>query len=407
MRTRDLYRKTMAEDPNSRRAFPLDSRTVWVEQQLFHNCIIGRDNLPLGPGEYNPQVNITARHVATPSLGKYRGPADHFKSFNSPVTRVSTTVLPQRLSIQSPKTAQFNRHNISMERFNTPTAATRLRHEASYYESPEERSEFMTIFHEHDRREPLDPNRRFTVTPGPYLAHDNILHTISGVSGPSTVHSLSFGPNNKPFGSRNTVKKALPDYNVNYDGEMLRHHVTLGTFPKSKRDFGAGLPKDHMRESSIGEESSQYEAGGEAENSVGSSKFKVDTGSFSPGASSSSSRKVPHNNKDVERSASASRSPIRDNEEINNGLPLSSFQMRCKLVVLPKLKQREHMKLPKFDDNSYRKKRLAEPIGLSPKTIERQARAQVFKSLFVIPRQHKSSRFQSNPSVETLASTLR
>lgn len=43
---------------------------VWVEQVMVNDSLVPRDNLPLGPGEYNARV--PERHISTPSLGSKR-----------------------------------------------------------------------------------------------------------------------------------------------------------------------------------------------------------------------------------------------------------------------------------------------------------------------------------------------
>ena len=41
---------------DSRRAFPLDGRTTWVESSVSKGYVISKDNRVLGPGEYNPSL---------------------------------------------------------------------------------------------------------------------------------------------------------------------------------------------------------------------------------------------------------------------------------------------------------------------------------------------------------------
>ena len=59
---------------DSRRAFPLDGRTTWVESSVSKGYVVSKDNRVLGPGEYNPSLPTPhTKHVSAPSIGGSRG----------------------------------------------------------------------------------------------------------------------------------------------------------------------------------------------------------------------------------------------------------------------------------------------------------------------------------------------
>jgi hypothetical protein len=301
-------------DSGTRRAFPLDSRTVWIEQQIVHQVLLPKDNLAVGPAEYSPK--ILERHITTPVLGKFRGPADHFRGFKSTNSLRSNS--PQSRRSVSPKVR-------------------------------EERSEYSTIFHDHDIRQPLDPKLRFCPTPGPYLSQDPAL-TSTSVYGVSEVHNTSdFGHHDIPFGDRMKYKTALPDYNVNYDSLQVKKAPILTTIPKSKRIH---IPK------------------------------KGDP----PCPLESDHRERP-------RSSSPKRSqspPYRPNKSMGE---MSVLEWRCSLVKLPKLKTREPPKIH-FMTQSYKREKKKMPVMLTPKVVKERARVNLFEHILAIPRSHRSTAYK-------------
>ena len=77
----------MVREEQSKRAFALDSRTVWVEQANVKGMLLPIENSSLGPAEYSPHmIPQMTKHVGTPSLGK-RGKPDNFHPFRSSVSR--------------------------------------------------------------------------------------------------------------------------------------------------------------------------------------------------------------------------------------------------------------------------------------------------------------------------------
>ncbi|KAJ1412998.1 hypothetical protein B484DRAFT_402159 [Ochromonadaceae sp. CCMP2298] len=301
-------------ETSSRRAFALDSRTVWVEQQILGNgSIVGRDNLALGPGEYH--VQSLDRHVSTPSLGGAKGNADFFKPFQSDL-RIRTP-----LGTGSPSRAR----------------SSGLR-------------DFSTIHHDNGARNPLDPNRAFTPTPGSYLGSDHNPQKV--------LYGVPFGGLNTTrnadglvvdHGDRFPKKSALPDYDPKFDSPQLRPAAKLGTFEKTRRIY---IPSS--------EEKAPPRAPGRGSPGVpergGGSLVLYKSQSLSNGSASAPPK-------------------------------MSVFQTRCSLVPLPRLKYRTPPQLT-FDTSSYNIK--ARPADLNPKKINDQARANLYDSILAIPRQHYS-----------------
>jgi hypothetical protein len=179
-----------------------------VEQQIRHQVLLPKDNLVLGPAEYFPKP--VERNISTPSLGRYRTPADHFRPFKSTSSVKSSS--------RSPSPGR--------------------RGEGSQISSiDDERSDFMTIFHHHDERVPYDPKTQFSKTPGPYLGQDTPFESIKCDGKAKVRNVLPFGPDDVPFGERNFTKPALPSYDIKYDSNQIRPTTRLGTFPISKRIY--------------------------------------------------------------------------------------------------------------------------------------------------------------------------
>lgn len=109
------------------------------------------------------------------------------------------------------------------------------------------RSEFASLFHDHDQRIAIDPSRRYYITQRPYLPQDNFLTPLhhDGKKKPagSVISSQSY--------QRPSYKTALPDYDPQYDSSQLGHQPKYGTIPKSERPELFGSPIDY----SIPEES--------------------------------------------------------------------------------------------------------------------------------------------------------
>jgi hypothetical protein len=196
----------MQREEISKRAYPLDSRTVWVEQQIVRDCIVSRDNFPLGPGEYSPSLPVL-KHVSTPKLGK-RSKIAPYLNFNSGLNRASITetVIP----------------------FSKSSSVV------SNYENDNSTRDHITIFHEHNIRQPLDPKLRFCSTPGPSLDQDSILGPIKSTLGINKPYRVLISAN---VNERNPTIVASNSYDIKYDSPVLRKMPLLGTIPKAKRSY--------------------------------------------------------------------------------------------------------------------------------------------------------------------------
>lgn len=306
----------------TRRAFPLDSRTVWVEQVLVNESLVPKDNLPLGPGEYNSK--ILENHISTPSLGSRR--VEHFSPFIS------------RVSVRTPQDAS---HNIS-----SSASMSQISSLATKNAFSPTRSDFTTIFHEHDIRQPLDPNRRFCVTPGSYCGPESLLRHVN-TDGIQETKRIHFGSNTVPFGERNKYKMAGPTYDIKFDSLQVRPKLKFGPFLKSARVLKLGNECSDDRRTST-----------------------------SP----------------CSRSSQGSPSSFRNN---NSEVKTFSNSYRAALVPLPKLKS----KAPKpilFDASSYTNKHSRLDVhDLTPSYIKKEARIELFSSIVKIPRKHVSTPFES------------
>jgi hypothetical protein len=314
-------------DTNSRRAFALDSRTVWVEQQIVGSTIIAKDNLVLGPGEYH--AKLQERHVSTPSLGgSKKVSADFFPSFRTD------------LNIRTP----LGKGSPSRVRSPSPQKSG----------SVVELRDFSTTFHETEGRNPYDPKNITCPTPLAYVSHTDALKLVKNDGVYETKSTIPFGANiyPVPFGERNVTKLALPDYDPKFDSNQLRPSAKLGSFQKAKRIH---IPtKDELdceRQSPL---------------------------NLSPGRQSSSLS-----------SPSLALNQLSVYNEQPQEKPLTQFQIRCSLVAIPKVKTRLPPTLT-FDASSYHSKALQKPLNLTPKLINNAAKVNVYGKVLTIPRKHKS-----------------
>lgn len=197
-------------DSSTRRAFPLDSRTVWVEQQLVGSSIVARDNLVLGPGEYDSK--ILERHVSTPSLGGPKKGVDFFPSFYGDINVRTPLGKGSPSRARSPSKRGLNGSSVELR-------------------------DFSTVYQEHDSRNPFDPKNGFCPTPGSYLTHTPALKMLRHDGMYEAKTPAQFGANciPVPFGERCPTRPALPDYDPKFDSAQVRPATTLGSFQKSKR----------------------------------------------------------------------------------------------------------------------------------------------------------------------------
>lgn len=308
-------------DTSSRRAFALDSRTVWVEQQILkqNNIIVAKDNFVLGPGEYN--AKILERHIFTPVLGGSKRSADFFIPFRND------------LHIRSPTCkGSPSRSNVNINK---------CRSEVSL-------RDFSSIFHDNDKRQPLDPKNGFCPTPGPYCSQDSVLKMVKtdGVFATKSAIQYDLITTPVPFGERCPTRTALPDYEPHYDSVQLKPVAKFGTFNKEKRIYIPSAESQKAR-------------------------------SCSP-------------NEERESTTSKRRILIDNNHQLRKDV--SVFEARCNSVPLPKLKYRAKQVLV-FDASSYQKS--CKPLDLNPKLVNNEAKVNVYGKLMSIPRKHQSSHFLS------------
>lgn len=227
---------------------------------------------------------------------------------------------------------------------NSSTSVSQISSADSAAATNHTRSDFTTIFHEHDIRQPLDPNRRFCATPGPYLGPESMLRHMN-TDGLQVSRRIHFGPNTVPFGERNKYKKAGGTYDVQYDSLHVRPKPKFGPFLKSARVLKLGI------------------------------ECSDDHSTPSPAQPSSS---------DIQSAASEECYSIRP---FNNSY-------RASLVPLPKLKTKALPRLH-FDDSSYTNQKKEIHHDLTPSYIKKEARIELFSSIIKIPRKHVSTAYPS------------
>jgi hypothetical protein len=98
-------------------------------------------------------------------------------------------------------------------------------------ESIRELQENITIFHEHDRRQPIDPSRRYFVSSYPELPQQNILDPI-GYDGKKKVPAVHIS---SQAYARPPPQQANPDADPNYNSKWVVPRPKLGIFPKTER----------------------------------------------------------------------------------------------------------------------------------------------------------------------------
>lgn len=316
------------DDNSSVRAYPKDSRAAWVEMQHVRgpNFVVGRENLPLGPGEYiglNASSNIT-RHISTPSLG--HGAVGNFYPLDHP-----SVVRPGESLAQSSLTSHYGKEE--KEQYNI----------VDDINLQKEKTEFRTVFHDYDRRQPLDPNRKFTKTPGPgsYLQQDTITDTVT-IYGKYKAPGFTFNSDNLPDYkySRNNVQPSLPIYDVNYDSKHCKPGILLAKISQSER--------------------------------------------------------FPSTEK-----AQRERSPSPDSKRFNDKQPASlvnssiitsdSIQSQ---IRMPKLKSIDKLVM-KFDARSYTNNKIKPEIVLCPSLIEKKIRKNAFMAMITVKTEHKTSHIET------------
>lgn len=350
----------MQEDSTTRRAFALDSRAVWVESQIDKfGMVVPKDNYPAGPGEYNI-IFPAERHIGTPSLGGFRGPSDHFKHFQKG-SLSGKTPAGSSSSVLSALTGSIQQQDSVL------SADTTIR---------PERNEYMTIFHNHGHRMPLDPNKRFTETPGAYDITSSPSKFVNQ-DGTTKVKALSFGPDNVPFGSRGVKhKKFGPEYDVKWDSPMVVPRAKLGFCPKEKRihiptpadvkAVAAAKVAENERIALIGDPSARA------------------------------------NKQDTAQSSSVRVNGTPDSlKDLTTVAHTNSF--KATLVPLPKLKKRTPPVL-NFDRGSYSNSRHID--DLTPSYIKKEAKIDFFSGIVKIPRKHVSTSFKGGSLAESYGDSI-
>ena len=157
-----------------RRVFPLDSRAVWIESQNVKSFILPRENLCLGPGEYNP--GLINNHVSS-----YAYKPRVFQELSGESYDLDDVSLAS-------KRARSRRH-----------------------------SKNQNICDKSD----VDDDSSFSQ----YHAHQPLLEAMASDGKRKVATPVFIGsyPND-----RIAVTQALPDYDVNYNSSQIRPRTTLG-----------------------------------------------------------------------------------------------------------------------------------------------------------------------------------
>lgn len=90
------------------------------------------------------------------------------------------------------------------------------------------RSDFVTIFHEHDERQPLDPKLRFCETVGPTLPHEPILDALK-YDGRHKAPSIHLDKDNT---RRFKEPKKLLEYDPNHNSQHIVRRSKVTFTPK-------------------------------------------------------------------------------------------------------------------------------------------------------------------------------
>lgn len=324
------------QDSTTRRAFALDSRATWVESQTDKfGAILHKDNLPAGPGEYTVEFPSWDRHICTPSIGGFRGAADHFPAFKS--KRLTGSTPGDNDSFSTKKT--FSKYTSSSNSHHGP-ASTR-----------EGRTDFKTIFHDFDGRQGTDPNKGFTKTPGAYDIKSTTAEYINQ-SGVQKIKATYFDPEPQKKCSRNKIKEAGPVYDVKYDSHILKPRVTLTHF-------------DHKTK-------------------------RIEIPTFEPSSNKSTDNSI----NDMDKSLGHSKALLQDSFDASSSSSIShTNSFRASLVPLPKLKKRTPPVII-FDKKSYvREKNYHD---LTPSYINQEAKISFFNFIEKIPRRHHSVTFKKS-----------
>lgn len=291
------------------RKFPIDSRAGWVESMHASdiNVCIPIEDISVGPFVYSPIK--CSRHISTPSLGKSK-------------------LMDEILAVSTRSGSRNQKIRESCENL---------------------RQDFATIHHDHDKRVGIDPNRRFCRTPGPYLINESILSHMS-TDGKILTHSVNFGPKSIPFGERNDFKVALPEYDPQYESDIIRSSSRLVTIPKTTRFRHYDIQQKSRTESELENE-----------------------------------RKLNENSDQIVNSSrpNSSSQKVQANTGTSNGVS----------IVKINVKKKQEMKF--IVPSSYSTIK-AKEISLTPKIINDTIRSNMFNKLYSIPRNYQSQKVDSS-----------
>lgn len=277
--------------------FDRNSRSAWMEQQLFHDNLIPREITPVGPAAYCSKP--IERNVSTPFIGKKPYFDLKEQSLNQSYYNLSTPSLQNSSSI------------------------------ISAFDPEKEVQESSTIFHGHDRRNPFDPHGRYCQTSGPSLGPDSFLTPIT-ISGKNKVQLGTFS---KSYSSDKIRESLSATYDLKQSDDHLRKSAKMVTFSKSNRIY---IPLKDRPLTSCSSKATPY-------NSFGFTKenenYVLGEGSFC-----SDDRSNLHPNNSILKNSTNFGSFLNDQyREDNNGQDNKESlkkNSRFNLVKYPKLKFR-------------------------------------------------------------------
>jgi hypothetical protein len=398
---------------DSRRAFPLDGRTTWVESTVAKGYVVSKDNRVLGPGEYTPGLpSQFTKHTPGPALGGSRGIVDHFHPFRS---MLSTRTPGNKSgggggggggrfgggSVGQNSVISYDDGGGSY--YANQPAAYSISNDIDRYHQSNKR-EGMTIFHEHDRRIALDPNNRTTPTPGPgeyKVWNANPLRTMNNMSGMSEMNkSVVMGPDDVPFGERMEVKAALPDYDSAkaQDSVHFRRGNKLLTISKQERKTKFAL-EERRRMIEEGLIDPAVENRAKRLQKIAKLNRKYDPDESSMGLVTAQGGDNDYNRDNL-------ASPIASKGGGGGRSEGAAGTQRAKgaQIKYPILKSRKPPAL-EFDPTSYRNLAISleanfkrDQIELNPRSLNKEARVNIFNEYLALPRKHHGHRVPSRLS---------
>ena len=222
-----------------------------------------------------------------------------------------------------------------------------------------ERTEYVTIFHNHDSRMGLDPHKMCAETPGAYDITSTPMEYVNQ-DGTTKIKALDFGKNSTvPLGDRNKAKPAGPEYNVKWDSLVINPRPKYGFFPQDKRIY---IP---LKENEIKK--------GGPDLSVTNNSSELNSPS--------------------KRTATALQTISKYGTEAELNAIAHTNSFKAALVPLPKLKKRTPQKLH-FDRSAYGKVGVID--DLTPSYIKNAAKIDFFSGIVKIPRKHVSTSFMDS-----------